>query len=525
MKNDRGNFPKYETRYKGSEDQPAYTSPQYPGSKASNQQSEISMAKESLTLLKQKMMLGTQRLPTATKNCIEVGKKAEDEYYRGRVSASASRSTRDSHQEPPSKAFGKTMTTSTRDVSGRKLPKPAMIDEHFDDYLPSSASHKSRPSSKIIPDSQKSKQTTFPQSAVKPSHLALGNSTPASNFERKSERNVVKKPPAQKEKPSVKRFDEFDINKYIDPILNPAKTQPQKKPTESFRQEEPVRKTTPVEPYRSNIEPKRSVKASPVQASPRTKFVEEVKPKKAIPSTTSLKDVSPKQNPNYDPKAVRKDTPLRSSMPQKPPSKAPFQDTRPQSGYYDKPLSKAMFEEVSEEFDQYEDEINQPGMNERLIECNVGCGRSFTATALKKHAKICAKVFLNKRKKFDTTKVRIEGIRDENAMPGYKPKAPPKSAPQPKVEAKKLPKWKLESLQLRTQLRGARNFDNPSQVSQKDREMEGLLAMQQDTRKRCPHCGRGFEEKVLERHQPFCQSKAKANSMKDQKQKPARGGR
>jgi hypothetical protein len=48
----------------------------------------------------------------------------------------------------------------------------------------------------------------------------------------------------------------------------------------------------------------------------------------------------------------------------------------------------------------------------RLLEC-VDCGRKFNEKALERHVKICKKVFIDKRKVFDSKKMRIEGVDPE----------------------------------------------------------------------------------------------------------------
>jgi hypothetical protein len=52
------------------------------------------------------------------------------------------------------------------------------------------------------------------------------------------------------------------------------------------------------------------------------------------------------------------------------------------------------------------DEYPEDGDEENRIECPT-CGRRFREEALPKHAKVCKKVFVNKRKAFDTKKQRI----------------------------------------------------------------------------------------------------------------------
>lgn len=55
--------------------------------------------------------------------------------------------------------------------------------------------------------------------------------------------------------------------------------------------------------------------------------------------------------------------------------------------------------EVNEEPDEYDD-------GENRVECGQ-CGRKFREEAIDKHEKICKKVFLDKRKTFNTQKQRI----------------------------------------------------------------------------------------------------------------------
>ena len=160
-------------------------------------------------------------------------------------------------------------------------------------------------------------------------------------------------------------------------------------------------------------------------------------------------------------------------------------------------------------------DIVQPSQSEPLVPCDIGCGRSFVRAALEKHRKVCAKVFLNRRKKFDTAGMRVEAICDENNINvnAYKPKVQTKAVSE-KPLRQKMSKWKIESLQLRSQLR-PQNAVVSQGLSKADKEIIEFQKMQVDTRLRCPHCARGFEEKVLERHKPHCEAKAKANRFKE----------
>ena len=48
------------------------------------------------------------------------------------------------------------------------------------------------------------------------------------------------------------------------------------------------------------------------------------------------------------------------------------------------------------------------------------CGRSFNVDAFEKHAKICAKVFMSKKKTFDSKKARILGLAEQNGQDAVK---------------------------------------------------------------------------------------------------------
>lgn len=86
--------------------------------------------------------------------------------------------------------------------------------------------------------------------------------------------------------------------------------------------------------------------------------------------------------------------------------------------------------------------------NTNLEQC-VTCGRSFNPVAMSKHAKICKKVFVDKRKTFNiqeqrkATDANGKGLEDEQygrrkQQPARKPDPPKKQLP-----ASNMPKWKI----------------------------------------------------------------------------------
>jgi hypothetical protein len=75
--------------------------------------------------------------------------------------------------------------------------------------------------------------------------------------------------------------------------------------------------------------------------------------------------------------------------------------------------------------------------------------------------------------------------------------------PQKPVESKtKIPKWKLQSAQLRAGLKAISN-EPPS------KEEQAMLDMEKDMLVQCNHCGRKFNETAANRHIPVCGNKAK----------------
>lgn len=146
----------------------------------------------------------------------------------------------------------------------------------------------------------------------------------------------------------------------------------------------------------------------------------------------------------------------------------------------------------------------------------MGCERKFKKETLEKHEKICQKVFLEKRKVFDSANQRHL---EEEVKMSIKPKQTSKVSTQannqitskPKNEPKEaekggdkgaMPKWKLQSLQLRSGLKRA----TQKELTKEEAQFE---QMEKDTLVPCNYCGRRFAEKTAERHIPFCQQQAK----------------
>jgi Zn finger protein HypA/HybF involved in hydrogenase expression len=185
-----------------------------------------------------------------------------------------------------------------------------------------------------------------------------------------------------------------------------------------------------------------------------------------------------------------------------------------------------------------------------LIKCNE-CGRNFNPESYDKHARICSKVFKQKRKVFDSAKARAKGTELAAYYQGQQRRSttanPRKYSTNPcttfsssasastshlmprrtvgsaggsrNANAGSLPKWKAESLQFREAMKQARMISAAeSQAKATGKPLHMLLppmsqrqtAVESVTMNpgyiQCPHCGRSFNQKAGERHIPQCQS-------------------
>ncbi|XP_063829538.1 putative uncharacterized protein DDB_G0277255 isoform X2 [Ostrinia nubilalis] len=130
-----------------------------------------------------------------------------------------------------------------------------------------------------------------------------------------------------------------------------------------------------------------------------------------------------------------------------------------------------------------------------LSPCPV-CGRTFVPQSLAKHVKICEKMTVKKRKTFDSSRQRREGLSSENGVKSgtdleqYLPKnfGLPENSPflekSPPNTAKAVPKPKTQSVR--------------STITKPMAELQ-----------KCPHCSRAFGVRAFERHVEWCADKAK----------------
>lgn len=205
------------------------------------------------------------------------------------------------------------------------------------------------------------------------------------------------------------------------------------------------------------------------------------------------------------------------------------------------------------------------GANEPTYPCP-DCGRNFRADVLEKHKKICKKVFMKKRKVFNSQKKRMVDSEQMSLMKyGQK-------------NEKKMPKlkknnWKAQSEEFRSILKANRGLKMPDYGSGMggfggmggmsgmgnmggglDRyrgargnygssgygtgiKNKGKVGMNNafnqppqrsvisDSFKLCKFCNRRYNDEAFAKHYPGCERRYKENQIRKKLQKPSKGGR
>ncbi len=155
------------------------------------------------------------------------------------------------------------------------------------------------------------------------------------------------------------------------------------------------------------------------------------------------------------------------------------------------------------------------------------CGRKFNPIPYEKHIKICAKVFLQKRKVFDTVKMRVADNPEQLKLLQKAEKEEKLKAKREAQAAKKsniddravdggdsaAAKWKKDSEAFRAAMKAARQYSKA--VAAGDPLPPPVASAPDSSLIPCPHCGRRFNEKAAERHIPVCTSiRAKPTSLR-----------
>lgn len=146
------------------------------------------------------------------------------------------------------------------------------------------------------------------------------------------------------------------------------------------------------------------------------------------------------------------------------------------------------------------------------------CNRSFNERSFEKHTRICKKVFVDKRRVFDSTKKRIEGT--EAAFFNKKIKSSIKSSGilfennkrKQDTSTIKSSKWRQQSQQFRQAMKAARMVSNAENESRKSGiPLSTLLKFSKNEIEnenadyiQCPTCNRKYSRMAGERHIPLC---------------------
>jgi len=220
-------------------------------------------------------------------------------------------------------------------------------------------------------------------------------------------------------------------------------------------------------------------------------------------------------------------------------------------------------------------------VKEDLYPCK-DCGRTFREEVIKKHEKICKKVFKSKRKKFDTKKKRILDSEHAMIIKYAEKENKMNSAKIEQVKQRKKFNWKKQSEVLRSAARanrsmnpgkmsyqvnvpskgkgvsnygassyGASNHSNKGNYGKQQQQMysketsassysnKGNYGKQQqqiytketvtnnnnyDDFVNCNYCGRSYNEEAYNKHLGHCSKKYKETQIKDKLVKPQLGG-
>lgn len=90
------------------------------------------------------------------------------------------------------------------------------------------------------------------------------------------------------------------------------------------------------------------------------------------------------------------------------------------------------------------------------MECSEGCGRKFNPDSIAKHENVCRQVFQKKRKEFNAQDQRLVANEQKKLM--KRGEAIEKKLEEKKAK-EKVPKWKADSLALRSGVKQAKSQD------------------------------------------------------------------
>jgi hypothetical protein len=146
------------------------------------------------------------------------------------------------------------------------------------------------------------------------------------------------------------------------------------------------------------------------------------------------------------------------------------------------------------------------------IECP-DCGRKFNSGPYERHVKICKKVFVEKRKVFDSKAMRIEDnpelvkiLKETEKKEKIAKKKGTAAAvgPAAAAAAAKKDKWRADSEAFRDAMKAARAMTKALETG--GPLPEYVPSAPDPSLVPCPHCGRSFNQKAAERHIPQCRN-------------------
>uniref|UniRef100_A0A0A9WBF7 Protein FAM164A n=1 Tax=Lygus hesperus TaxID=30085 RepID=A0A0A9WBF7_LYGHE len=122
-----------------------------------------------------------------------------------------------------------------------------------------------------------------------------------------------------------------------------------------------------------------------------------------------------------------------------------------------------------------------------LLPC-ASCSRTFRPEALAKHTKVCEKTLMKKRKKFDSSRQRLQGT----DVPVFPP--PPKPVKESPLKPIPQTKWREKQAELAKTLHSVR----------KKSEGGSTIPVKPSDHEQCPYCDRFFGPKAYDRHAEWC---------------------
>ena len=154
-----------------------------------------------------------------------------------------------------------------------------------------------------------------------------------------------------------------------------------------------------------------------------------------------------------------------------------------------------------------------------LYECP-DCLRNFNEVPFHKHIKICAKVFQEKRKAFNSAQQRLEANPETKQILKSKNKSKNSNDNNYNIKTEaantnttSVPKWKSDSEAFRNAMKSARDIKVAQETG---KPLPQYVSSAPDpSLVECPHCQRRFNAKAAERHIPVCNNiRAKPTSLK-----------